>query len=98
MITASAIAERCAELGRVCPMPMRWNELWELLPDRQRVGLGWEPALPLILAAWHDASDSSKFARFKEHLDWAEAHGALEEVSALLDRLGDDEWLSRGQM
>jgi hypothetical protein len=37
---------------RVCPVPQRWNELWEMLPDRKRVGNGWEPPLPLILAAW----------------------------------------------
>lgn len=37
--------------GRVCPIPTRWNELWELLPGRHRVGSGWVPPLPLILGA-----------------------------------------------
>ena len=41
----------CRENSRVCPMPQRWNALWELLPNRKRVGGGWEPPLPLILAA-----------------------------------------------
>ncbi len=40
--------------GRVCPMPVRWNELYEILPRKHRVGSGWHPPLPLILAAWYD--------------------------------------------
>ena len=39
---------------RVCPQPQKWNELWEMLPDRRRAGEGWEPSLPLILDAWWD--------------------------------------------
>jgi hypothetical protein len=50
--------------GRVCPQPMIWDQLWELLPDRHRVGAGWEPPLPLILAACWEASDSDKRSRF----------------------------------
>ena len=39
--------------GRVCPMPIYWNELWQMLPDkRQKENGKWEPSLPLILAAW----------------------------------------------
>ena len=38
--------------GQVCPMPLKWKELYEMLPDTQRVGSGWNPPLPLILAAW----------------------------------------------
>src|ERR1039457_2230279 len=33
---------------------LRWNTLWEMLPNRQRAGNGWEPGPPLILAAWGD--------------------------------------------
>ena len=40
----------CRERDRVCPLPPPWNQLWEMLPNRKRVGLGWEPPLPLILA------------------------------------------------
>ena len=36
---------------RICPLPGKWNDLWEMLPDRTCVGGGWEPPLPLILAA-----------------------------------------------
>jgi hypothetical protein len=42
--------------NRVCPQPQKWDELWKLLPDRKRVGGGWDPPLPLILAAWWHTS------------------------------------------
>jgi hypothetical protein len=37
--------------NRICPMPREWNKLWEILPNKERVGAGWNPPLPLILAA-----------------------------------------------
>jgi hypothetical protein len=33
---------------RICPKPDRWNDLWEILPDRQQQGTGWDPPLPLL--------------------------------------------------
>ena len=38
-----------------------------MLPDRRREGSGWEPPLPLILAAWHTTSALSKMLRLEEH-------------------------------
>ncbi len=73
-------------------MPQRWTALWELLPDRKRVGGGWEPALPLILAAWHDTPGMQKMLRLAEHIEWATEHGALESVADFLRGLREDEW------
>jgi hypothetical protein len=55
-------------------MPMRWDHLYKLLPNRRRKGVGWEPALPLILAAWDEAPALFKAVRLKEHLEWAASH------------------------
>jgi hypothetical protein len=71
---------------------MRWNELWEMLPDRNRKGLGWEPPLPLILAAWWETSALEKRNRFEEHLIYAERKGILEEVAVFLRSLPEDQW------
>lgn len=30
--------------GRSCLQPIRWNILWEMLPNRRRAGNGWEQA------------------------------------------------------
>ena len=77
-------------------MPQRWNALWELLPDRKRAGGGWEPALPLILAAWDETPYLLKMIRVAEHIEWAAEHGALETVAAFLRGLPEGEWFHKG--
>ena len=86
----------CGENGRVCPMPPQWKALWEMLPNRRRAGGGWELALPLILAAWHDTPALVKMLRLREHIDWAEKHGVLEEVDRFLRSLPEIEWAHIG--
>jgi len=82
--------------GRACPQPVRWNSLWEMLPDRRRAGNGWEPALPLILAAWSDATGVLKHLRFLEHLEWAHKHGCIDQVDAYLRALPEADWYHFG--
>jgi hypothetical protein len=77
---------------RVCPQPMVWNRPWESLPGRRRAGAAWEPPLPLILAAWWEASDSAKRDRFHLHLRWASEHGALDAVADLLSSMKTEDW------
>jgi hypothetical protein len=85
----------CKEKGRVCPMPVRWNELYELLPNKKQVGAGWIPALPLILAAWYEP-DLSKMLRLEEHLKWASNNNALNNVDQFLRKLPESEWFHFG--
>ena len=82
----------CRENSRVCPMPQRWNALWQSLPERRRVSGIWEPPAPLILGAWHHTSAMAKAVRLAEHIEWAAEHSALELVSAFLRGLREDEW------
>lgn len=84
------------ENGRVCPQPSLWNDLWNMLPERHQIGAGWEPPLPLILGAWHYASNLEKMARLAEHIQWADKHGKLAEASAFLRRLAESEWYHFG--
>jgi hypothetical protein len=93
---ASLIAY-CRENNRVCPLPQRWHQLWEMLPDRRQAGDAWEPAFPLILAEWHDAPAMLKMVRLAEHIEWAEKHNALPEVAAFLRGLQEDEWHHLGE-
>ncbi|SRR5258708_21468665 len=90
--TKDDLIKYCHDNGRVCPMPTRWNELWERLPNRKRVGAGWEPGLPLILAAWHDTPAILKMVRLQEHIEWAEKNGALDEIGAFLRSLPEEDW------
>lgn len=77
---------------RVCPQPQLWNQLWEMLPERKRVGASWQPAPPLILAAWWEASDAAKRERFIEHLECANARGALDSIAKFLSSLTNEQW------
>jgi hypothetical protein len=93
-----ALLEYCRADGRVCPMPTPWNTCWELLPARRRTASGgWEPALPLILAAWADSSAAEKRHRLQEHIEWAAKHGALEIVARQLRGLDERQWLHVGE-
>jgi hypothetical protein len=78
--------------GRICPQPQKWNEMWEMLPNRKRVDNGWQPPLPLILTAWHHTSDEEKRDRFLIHLQYAADHNVFPQVAAFLSSLSMNEW------
>ena len=82
--------------GRICPQPQRWNELWEMLPDKERVGLGWRPSLPLILGAWGHTSGFEKMLRLREHIEYAASKGVLGSVEHFLRSLPSDQWHTAG--
>lgn len=82
----------CRENGRVCPQPTLWNELWEMLPNRRRVGSRCEPPPPLILALWHVTPAPMKMSRLAEHIEWAARHDTLEDVAAFLRGLREEDW------
>jgi hypothetical protein len=94
--SAESLIAFCRENARVCPMPQRWTALRDLLPNRTRVGVGWQPPLPLILGAWSDTPGMLKMLRLTEHIEWAAKHGALESVALYLRGLGEEDWFHLG--
>jgi hypothetical protein len=86
----------CNEAGRICPRPQHWNSLYKMLQDKRRVGMGWEPPLPLILGAWDDTPPTLKAMRLAEHIEWAANHGGLEPVAKFLRSLPEENWLHIG--
>ncbi len=92
MIEIEDVVSEANKNKRVCPQPMKWNELYEMLPNKKRNGSGWEPSLPLILAAWWDTPIFAKKLRLREHIEWASEHGCLDTVYAFLTNLEEDEW------
>jgi hypothetical protein len=91
--TAEILIDYCRQNGRVCPLPQLWNQLWGMLPARTQIGIGWQPPLPLILAAWNTTSNLEKMLRFAEHITWAERHNNLEPVASFLRTLREEDWL-----
>jgi hypothetical protein len=63
-----------------------------MLPETRRKGIGFEPAAPLILAAWWEASDNEKKERLGLHIRWANDHGALAAIDKFLRSLPESEW------
>lgn len=88
----NALMVYAKESGRICPLPQAWNQLFNLLPDKRRVGNGWEPPLPLILAAWDHSSDLEKRERFLLHIRWAADHGALDRVNQFIRAIPPSGW------
>ena len=97
MTTLEDVIEEAQKNNRVCPMPRKWNELYELLPHKEREGHGWEPSLPLILGAWWDTPALPKIIRLREHIEWAFEHGCLDEIYEYFKSLEEDEWHHIGE-
>jgi len=92
MQALEALLSYVNEGSRVCPMPVQWDELWQSLPDRRRVGNGWEPAAPLILAGWWASTNDDKRERLAYHIRWAFEHGAFEAADRFLRMLPTEHW------
>lgn len=83
--------------NRVCPQPARWQQLYDMLPDKQRSSAGWEPAPPLIDAAWNGTPSIPKRMCMREHIEWAASHGSLQQVYTFMKSLQESEWHHMGE-
>lgn len=97
MATLEEVLTEVQKNNRVCPQPQRWQQLFDMLPNKQRKGAGWKPPLPLILAVWCDTPAMLKMLRLREHVDWAVSHGCLDEVYLFLRELPEDQWHHIGE-
>jgi hypothetical protein len=80
-------------------IPKDWNKLWHLLLNKkQKPSGGWEPPLPLILAAWFETSPLEKHLRFREHILWAEKNNQLAEIGTYLKSLSESDWYHFGEL
>jgi hypothetical protein len=96
--TLDSLWTHCTARNRLVPMPAQWSTLYGMLKNtRQKPSGGWEPPLPLILAAWDGSMPIEKQLRFKEHLHWAEAQKQLPEISAFLLSLPEEQWCHLGE-
>ena len=75
--------------NRVCPKPLYWYQLYDLLPAKTET----EPAPPLDGRDWQTSSALNKRMVFRDHLEWAANHGALAEAMRFMAGLREDEWL-----
>lgn len=72
-------------------IPRDWNKFYNLLQNKKQKPLGgWEPSLPLILAAWDITMPIDKQLRFKEHVKWAIDNQQNEEAGSYLRKLSEE--------
>lgn len=76
--------------NRVCPQPTRWLEFYRLLETR--VPGAALPAAPLTGSAWAATPPLAKRMCFREQVEWADAHGLLQEAYEFLDALPESDW------
>ena len=82
----------CQNNDRVCPMPHKWNELYKLLPNREKKGVVDTPPAPLILAGWNYSNNLQKMHRLQQHIEWADESGVLENLAEFVYSLKEEEW------
>ena len=79
----------------VCPMPVKWAELWELMrKEATAIGVS-VPSIdiqPLVLSGW-EADDRAKNQRFRAQLKYVIEAGLSQSVRDFLSELAPTDWL-----
>jgi hypothetical protein len=92
--TADALMVIARRNNRVCPRPALWTRLYRVLEGSGYVDLPPPPVEPWI---WTKLSHLQKRLRFREHIEWAEQHGKLEQVARFAAGLAESDWLHIGE-
>jgi len=90
--TFESLWKYCTSNNRVCPMPMKWNDLFNMLKDKERLDL------PLILNGWEMSSPLDKLLRFEDHIKWAAKNNQLDEIGKYLRSLVEEDWAHYGEI
>ena len=94
-----AVSEVMAEArrnNRLCPKPLAWQRLYEMLPDKSQGQRGWQPPAPLTGSAWSSTPSLAKRMCLRDHIEWAESHDCLDAVYSFLKDLPEEEWHHMG--
>jgi hypothetical protein len=95
--TFDSLWECCSANNRM--IPRDWHKLYEMLSNKRRKPAGgWEPSLPLILAAWNVTTPIEKQLRFKEHIQWAYDHDQIDQIGEYIRSLSEEEWFHYGEL
>lgn len=92
-LTVDEVIVEARKNNRVCPMPARWVELYDMLPDKTRS----EPTPPLVEGAWKATPSIPKRMCFREHIEWAGEHACLDKVFTFMKTLPENEWHHMGE-
>lgn len=91
-VTVQQVLTEARRFNRVCPLPEQWQQLYDLLPAKIISGGSSQPPPPISGPAWHATSAMPKRMCLRDHIEWAEHHGALEVVMQFLQSLPESQW------
>lgn len=92
--TFDSVWKYCTASNRLCPIPLKWNELFNMLNNKKQNPDGsWKPSLPLVLSGWEHTIPLQKFIVFKEHIQWASDNNQINEVGKYLRSLSEKDWV-----
>lgn len=80
--------------NRVCPRPMLWSALYVLLEGDRYADL---PPPPVQAWMWSTLSNLQRRTHFREHIEWAERHGKLEDMGRFVESLDELDWIHMGE-
>jgi len=92
MDQAKELIGYCRNNRRVCPKPMRWNTLFEILLTDLDAESEDHPSAPLILSAWWETPALAKMIVLDGQIHWAAAHGKLDRVDSYIRSLSEQDW------
>ena len=84
-----AYIDECNAKNRVCPKPMKWNDLYKFIKIKTKKD---DVEKPLILTGWYETPLLAKIACFQQQLEYAYDNGIFESVKNYLSKLTEEQW------
>jgi len=95
-VTVDSVMVEARRNNRVCPLPLQWQVMYDLLPTTVRPDGKRVPTPPLAGLAWHQTPSLSKRTCLREQVEWAATQGCLGTIQSFFGSLQEDEWHHMG--
>ena len=95
-VTVDEVMVEARRNNRLCPMPLAWQHVYELLPNKKQGPRGWEPQPPLSGSALVMTPSLAKRMCLRDHIEWAGRHGGLDDIYLYLKGLPETDWHHMG--
>lgn len=95
-VTVDEVMVEARRNNRLCPMPLAWQHVYEMLPNRVHGPHGWQPQPPLSGSALVMTPSLAKRMCLRDHIEWADRHGCLDAVHLYLKGLPESDWHHMG--
>ena len=94
LLTVHSLMVVARRNNRACPDAAHWSALYRQLSADGHPELQPPPVQPWL---WPRLSGLQKRLRFREHVEWAQRHGRLEQVARFMGELQEQDWVHMGE-